>query len=103
MTKYVPNGKPLTDHEREVLTILAEEAAEVVQAVTKILRFGKEDDRRGDRPETNTETLGLEIGDLSCMEQMAVDLGLIDESDVDKGIERKRDRLQTYMMTEPPK
>lgn len=43
----------LTDAERERLTMLAEEAAEIVQAVTKILRHGYES-FNPDRPQDGT-------------------------------------------------
>jgi hypothetical protein len=59
---YKPNGKPLTEYERELLTCLAEECAEVAQAACKLLRFGKES--RPDGGGTNGAHLSEEIGHL---------------------------------------
>jgi hypothetical protein len=35
--RYRPNGKPLTEREREILTVLIEECGEVIQSATKDL------------------------------------------------------------------
>lgn len=55
----------MNDAERERLTMLAEEAAEVVQAVTKILRHGYDSYYPGDpKRSTNQELLQEELTDL---------------------------------------
>jgi hypothetical protein len=96
--KFIADGIPLTDYEREVLTILQEECAEVIQAASKVLRFGK-----GNRPpeggDANTRTLGLEAGDLQHMITMSVVCGVIDCQDVFNGISRKSERLRRFMQT----
>lgn len=74
---YKPNGIPLTDREREILIVLMEECAEVVQAASKLLRFGKEN--RPDNEISNVETLAKEIGDLRYMLTMTRDAGLSKE------------------------
>jgi len=94
-TVYQPNGVPLTDYERELLTILIEEAAEVTQAATKLLRFGKEN--RPDTGRSNSEVLGLEIGDLICLIEMIEDADLAAAGVIEDGRLRKRERLSHYM------
>lgn len=98
--KYVPNGTPLTEYEREILTILAEEAAEIVQAATKLLRFGKENRPNGG--EVNTIVLAREVGDLNHMVFRCLDVGLIDMKSIDEGRRRKEDRLRIYLQATPP-
>jgi NTP pyrophosphatase (non-canonical NTP hydrolase) len=100
--QYQPNGIALSAHELEVLTILAEEAAEVIQAVIKVIRFGKDDTNGGKHLVTSNQTLGLEIGDLSHMVMMAMRLGLIHATDMNQGMARKSERLKRYMQTVPP-
>ena len=51
---------------KEVMDILQEECAEVIQAVSKISRFGLDNFKPG-KPKTNREHLEEEIGDLMCM------------------------------------
>jgi NTP pyrophosphatase (non-canonical NTP hydrolase) len=54
----------MTDGERERLVMLAEEAAEIVQAVSKILRHGKHNYNPNDHEKiTNIEHLAREIAD----------------------------------------
>ena len=56
-----------TDNEQEILNILSEECAEVIQAISKILRFGW-GSCHPDTPEiTNRIHLTEELGDLYCM------------------------------------
>lgn len=62
MTEHF-NG--LTEAEQERLVILSEECAEVVQAVSKILRHGYESvNPKVPASETNREALERELGDL---------------------------------------
>ena len=58
----------------EVMDILQEEAAEVIQAVSKIRRFGMDNAKYG-TGQTNKEHLEEEIGDLLAM----VDILLIND------------------------
>ena len=96
---YTPNGKPLTEREREVLIVLMEECAEVTQAASKLLRFGKENRPDGGVP--NTEVLSDEAGHLKYMLTMARDLGLIDTDIESKAQMRKHDRMRWFMQSKP--
>ena len=60
----------MTDKERELLLILQEECAEVIQAISKIFRFGIDTEWNG---ESNRNSLEEEIGDLICMIEMTSD------------------------------
>lgn len=95
--KYKPNGIPLNDYEREILIILMEECAEVIQAASKVIRFGKEN--RPDNGLSNVYTLSAEYGDLQVLALMVEDAGLIQENAILDGMRRKRERLSKYMQT----
>lgn len=93
--RYVPNGTPLSAREREIITHLAEEALEVAHAAMKLLRFGKEDTN----PSTgasNSYVLGLEVGNLWTMVDLAAQSPLIIEADVTEGRSQKFERLKIY-------
>ena len=64
--------------EREVMNILSEECAEVIQAVSKCHRFGLNNFKPG-KPKTNCEHLEEEIGDLLAMVDILVDIGVVDQ------------------------
>lgn len=84
----------MTEQEKEILIITAEECGEVVQAVTKILRFGKESKEMA--AYTNLHHLEEEVGDLLCMIELLVDFGLVDEAAMIKAADNKRERLKNY-------
>jgi len=97
-TRYVPTGTRLTEHEREILTILMEEACEVAIACSKMIRFGKEN--RPDSGVSNSRELGLEIGDFQHMVARVRVLDLVVDADIYEGQLRKRERLSKYLQTE---
>ena len=56
----------MDENNNEVMDILQEECAEVIQAVSKIRRFGIEG-RHPDKPYNNREHLEEELGDMLAM------------------------------------
>lgn len=98
--RYVPVGTPLTPYEAELLTILMEECAEVIQAASKLIRFGKEN-RPSPDLEDNCTYLGLEIGDVHEMISRLRDTGIITDEAIADGMSRKAKRLHHFMQTEP--
>ena len=52
----------MNSKEKEVMDILQEECAEVIQAVSKISRFGLDNLKPG-KPKTNRDHLEEELGD----------------------------------------
>ena len=70
-----PIDFPVVDNDNnEVMDILQEEAAEVIQAVSKIRRFGMDNAKYG-TGQTNKEHLEEELGDMLAM----IDILLINE------------------------
>lgn len=97
-TKFVTPCALPSEHEREILTILIEEAAEVQQRATKMLRFGVAEVQPG-QPLSNSERLSDEIGDFNAVLHMAWEQGLVSQTRIDAAAERKRDKLRIYMQT----
>lgn len=73
----------------EILLIMQEECAEVIQAISKVKRFGLEN---------NIEQLNQEIADLLCMIELAYRHNIIDNNEerVKNRIAVKEERLKKY-------
>lgn len=98
--QFVSPCPPPTPYEREVLEILIEECAEVIQRATKMLRFGVlEVQPKQDL--NNAQRLSREVGDVTLMLDMAVEAGLIDEVEVEIGRNNKKRQLAKYMQHSP--
>jgi NTP pyrophosphatase (non-canonical NTP hydrolase) len=72
----------------EILTILQEEAAEVIQIVSKIHRFGHSPD--------NIKRLEQELGDLQCMIDLCIEHQLVDETRIQLYAKDKREKLRNW-------
>lgn len=88
------------DIEREILNTLIEEAAEVIQRATKLLRFGR-DEVQPDQPLTNKQRLSEEIGDFFGMADIAVCAGLLDLKSSMDARDRKAKRFEKYRQFRP--
>lgn len=73
---------------KEILTILQEEAAEVIQIASKIHRFGHHPD--------NMKRLAEELGDLQCMIDLCIEHQLVDETKVQSYAKDKREKLKMW-------
>lgn len=75
--------------QEEILTILQEECAEVIQAVSKVRRFGETN---------NIEQLEQEIADVLCMINLAYRYGIMvkNEERVQNRITVKEERLKQF-------
>jgi len=79
----------------EVMDILQEECAEVIQAVSKIRRFGIDNVKPG-KPKTNREHLEEELGDLYAMIDILQELDIVSWTNIEKAAEAKREKLKTW-------
>jgi NTP pyrophosphatase (non-canonical NTP hydrolase) len=79
----------------EILNILTEECAEVIQAISKTQRFGM-DNTNPFSTETNREHLEQEIGDVLTMIDLLFVKGIINEENVLKAQERKIEKLKIW-------
>ena len=79
----------------ELFTILQEECAEVVQAVSKCRRFGI-DNTYSKGTGSQRENLTKELGDLQCMINLCIEHGIVEKSAVDLAILNKQSKLKIY-------
>lgn len=98
--KFVTPVPLPTDRQREILTIIVEECAEVIQRCSKALRFGLDEVQPGQQAD-NATRIGLEVGDLLAMLDMAVAEGILHPAAFEVGKKRKVRKLATFMQTAP--
>lgn len=77
----------------EILLITQEECAEVSQAISKVFRFGMDDEHKG---QTNREHLEEELGDLLCMIDLLIENGIVSEAAVMTAQKAKLQKLETW-------
>jgi NTP pyrophosphatase (non-canonical NTP hydrolase) len=87
------NNYYLNERQKEIMSITQEECAEVVQAISKIFRFGLDEVYEG---RTNRERLEMELGDLQCMITLLKQYNIVNESSVFKAELAKRSRLEKW-------
>jgi NTP pyrophosphatase (non-canonical NTP hydrolase) len=75
-------------YDQELMTILGEEAAEVVQEASKCIRFGMTAE--------NVGRLEKEIGDLLCMVELLHQHDYVSFTRMEQYVEEKREKLKLY-------
>jgi NTP pyrophosphatase (non-canonical NTP hydrolase) len=80
---------------QEVLDILQEEAAEVIQAVSKIRRFGALNHKDGET-QTNLEHLEEELGDMEAMLEILMEMGIVSWGNVTVAKRAKIEKLKKW-------
>jgi NTP pyrophosphatase (non-canonical NTP hydrolase) len=85
----------MNDKQNEVLDILQEECAEVIQAVSKIRRFGASNHKHGET-QTNLEHLEEELGDLMAMIDILNDLGVVYWGHLESAKHAKIEKLKKW-------
>jgi NTP pyrophosphatase (non-canonical NTP hydrolase) len=83
------------DSINEVMSILQEECAEVIQAVSKINRFGMDNSKPGE-VKTNRQHLEEELGDLAAMITLLEMNGVISQFNIEKAKLAKFDKLKKW-------
>lgn len=81
--------------QKEALDILQEECAEVIQAVSKISRFGLDNLKPG-KPKTNREHLEEELGDLVAMIDILTRNGIVDSANIEMAATAKIEKLKQW-------
>ncbi len=82
------------EQEQEIMDILQEECAEVIQAISKSRRFGIDNSHKSGK--TQRENLVIEIGDVLCMIELLTERGVIDAPSVQAAIRAKREKLNQW-------
>ncbi len=81
--------------ENEIIDILQEECAEVIQMVSKCRRFGI-DNTHTKSGESNRARLTEEMGDMLCMLKLAQDFGIVDVNEVLAASVAKEEKLRKW-------
>ena len=79
--------------QKEILCITQEEAAEVVRAISKVFRFGMENEWND---QTNKAHLEEELGDLKAMMYILEMSGIVSEENIMKAAEAKMEKLAKW-------
>ena len=95
MNQYCIKGNKMDSQTKEVMDILQEECAEVIQAVSKISRFGLDNLKPG-KPKTNREHLEEELGDLYAMIEILQELDVVSWTNIELAAEAKREKLKQW-------
>lgn len=77
----------------EILRITQEECAEVIQAISKIFRFGMDEVYDN---QSNRQRLTSELGDLQCMIDLIKETKLVSTDELESAVQSKRERLQKW-------
>ena len=80
---------------KEAMDILQEECAEVIQAVSKISRFGLDNLKPG-KSNTNREHLEEELGDMMAMVEILQELDIVSFTNIERAAEAKREKLKIW-------
>ena len=80
------------DSRDEILTILAEECAEVIQEVMKVKRFGDQEYNG----ETAMQRLVKELGDIECMINLMQEFDMINFEELETQAVSKRLKLEKW-------
>ena len=80
---------------KEVMDILQEEAAEVIQAVSKISRFGIDNFKPG-KPKTNREHLEEELGDMLAMIDILLEKNVVSLEHLEIAKRAKIEKLKKW-------
>ena len=80
---------------KEVMDILQEECAEVIQAVSKVSRFGIDNYKPG-KPKTNREHLEEELGDLLAMVDIMKEMNIVSWGNMEVAKLAKIEKLKKW-------
>ena len=80
---------------KEVMDILQEECAEVIQAVSKISRFGIDNFKPG-KAKTNREHLEEELGDMIAMICILEKMGVVNQDALETATKAKIQKLKKW-------
>jgi len=90
-----PKATKMDSQTKEVMDILQEECAEVIQAISKISRFGLDNFKPG-KPKTNREHLEEELGDLMAMIDILQQLDIVSYTNIELASQAKIEKLKKW-------
>lgn len=84
----------MNEKQREILVITQEECAEVIQEISKIFRFGIDQQHKDGM--MHREKLEQEVGDVLCMINLLTAHGLVRPEAVTQAVENKSNKLKQW-------
>lgn len=81
--------------QNEIMNILSEECAEVIQSISKCNRFGMDNLKPG-KPKTNREHLEDELGDVLAMIDIMLEHDIIQRNKLDEAKLNKFEKLKKW-------
>jgi NTP pyrophosphatase (non-canonical NTP hydrolase) len=87
--------KMMNESNNQIMDILQEEAAEVIQAVSKVRRFGMDNAKHGEGP-TNREHLEEELGDMLAMIDILMEMDFVSWGNVNAAKRKKIEKLKKW-------
>jgi len=84
----------MNEKQREILVIAQEECAEVIQEISKIFRFGIDNQHKDGV--THQEKLEQEVGDVLCMINLLTAHGLVRPDVVTEAVKNKDNKLKQW-------
>jgi NTP pyrophosphatase (non-canonical NTP hydrolase) len=84
----------ITNKTQEALIILQEECAEVIQAASKIYRFGIDNEHKSGN--TQRANLEMEIGDVMALIDILVEQGVVDLNNIKVANANKKEKLKKW-------
>jgi NTP pyrophosphatase (non-canonical NTP hydrolase) len=85
----------INNKEHEIMSIMQEECAECIQAVSKIFRFGF-DSKHPEKSYDNREHLEEEVGDLLAMIDLLIINDIVSEDNVNAARRKKFAKLRQW-------
>jgi NTP pyrophosphatase (non-canonical NTP hydrolase) len=85
----------MNEKTKEAMDILQEECAEVIQAVSKISRFGIDNYKPG-KPKTNREHLEEELGDMLAMIDILKEMNVVSWDNMEVAKQAKIEKLKKW-------
>jgi NTP pyrophosphatase (non-canonical NTP hydrolase) len=85
----------INNKEHEIMSIMQEECAECIQAVSKIFRFGF-DSKHPEKSHDNREHLEEEVGDLLAMIDLLIINDIVSEDNVNAARKKKFAKLRQW-------
>jgi hypothetical protein len=84
----------MNERDREILVITQEECAEVIQEISKIFRFGIDQQHKDGI--LHQDKLEMEVGDLQCMINLLIAHGLVRQDKINQAVESKINKLKQW-------
>lgn len=86
----------MNDKQKEALLILQEECAEVIQAASKVFRFGTESRWPKEDSATTLEELQMEVGQVLAMIDILTEQCLLSDSSINAARQYKKEKLKIW-------